>query len=161
MWFSIRNPEAFEEQVQRMYIESHMRSSLISIIILVMLFQSEALAGSRAFFEIGFRGRKETQIIKLRDQNKIEEARAFLRSKSSAGVMGEIIKYRASYNPSWSYHLKPSSIKFFELAIEVCDASPKYIEKHLNKVGSDFLPGKIWCPWSSYLRKEIRGRRRF
>ncbi|NMC61970.1 MAG: calmodulin [SAR324 cluster bacterium] len=109
---------------------------------------------------MGFRGQRDTHIIKLRDHNKIEEARALLRSKSSAGVMGEILKSRASYNPRWSYHLKPSSIKFFELAIEVCDASPKYIEKHLNKVGSDFLPGKIWCPWSSYVRKEIRRQRR-
>jgi len=31
----------------------------------------------------------------------------------------------------------------------------RYIEGHLDDVGSGFLPGNRWCPWSSTLIEEI------
>ena len=61
----------------------------------------------------------------------------------------------APYNPRWSYHLDPASISFFQCAIEVCDASPQYVEEHLSEVGGAFLPGSTWCPWSSRVAEEV------
>ena len=69
--------------------------------------------------------------------------------------MGIIVKEQAGYNPAWSYHLDSETIQFFELAIEVCDASIRYVEEHLDEVGGSFLPNNQWCPWSSELTREI------
>lgn len=69
--------------------------------------------------------------------------------------MGIVVASKAPYNPAWSYHLRPDSISFFEMAIEVCDANMRYVEEHLDEVGGAFLPGGGWCPWSSKLVREI------
>jgi hypothetical protein len=69
--------------------------------------------------------------------------------------MGRIVKRPADYNPGWSFHINPDTISFFDFAIEVCDASPSYVEDHLDEACGAFLPGCYWCPWSSRLKEEI------
>jgi hypothetical protein len=97
-------------------------------------------------------------IIKLDDPDKIRTARAILAGKEQATVhvMGTIISKKATYNRDWSFYVAPYSISFFEYAMEVCDASISGTEEHLSEVGGAFLPGNIWCPWSSLLMKELR-----
>jgi len=99
-------------------------------------------------------------IFKLEDAAKIDEARSILANPSATKVhvLGTIVTSPAPYNPAWSFHLVPHSISFFELAAEVCDANVTYVEKHLADVGSDFLPGNAWCPWSSRLNAEVSAR---
>jgi hypothetical protein len=70
-------------------------------------------------------------------------------------VSGYVLPHKASYNPDWDFELKPDSIEFFEFSTEVCDASIAYVNDHLTTVGTDFLPGNHWCPWSSELVREI------
>ncbi|MFN2388618.1 MAG: hypothetical protein ABR575_03290 [Actinomycetota bacterium] len=48
------------------------------------------------------------------------------------------------YNPAWSYTVGPSSIFVGEVFVEVCDASPEYVEENRR----EWL-GEQWCPWSS------------
>jgi len=101
-----------------------------------------------------------TFIFKLTDPEKIQEARDILagkpRTQWKIHVMGTIVKTSADYNQLWSYHLDPATIQFFEAAIEVCDASIRYVEEHLKEVGGALLPGNIWCPWGSRLVEEVR-----
>ena len=52
--------------------------------------------------------------------------------------MGIILKERVKYNPAWSYHLDPTTIEFFDMAMEVCDSNMRYVEEHLHEVGGDF-----------------------
>jgi hypothetical protein len=96
-------------------------------------------------------------VIELRDPDKIAHARRILRGEeqSRIHVQGTVVKESATYNPGWSFHLDPGSIDFFELAIEVCDASMQYVEEHLDEVGESTLPGSHWCPWSSRLVAEV------
>ncbi|WP_052441232.1 BP74-related protein [Streptacidiphilus anmyonensis] len=70
-------------------------------------------------------------------------------------LIARILKRTALYNPRWSYHTSPDSTHFFDQATEVCDATVPYVEEHLDEVGSAFLPGLIWCDWSSRLVREI------
>jgi hypothetical protein len=70
-------------------------------------------------------------------------------------IMGTVVKRSTRWNSPWSFHLAPKSIQFFEVAIEVCDASIQYVEDHLDEVGGAFLPGSVWCPWGSRLIAEI------
>jgi hypothetical protein len=114
-------------------------------------------AAEAAYFEVGFPPEDLTFTILLTDTARIEEARDILRGDlgDRVSVMGSIVKAPAFYNPRWSYHLDPASIEFFENAIEVCDAHPRYVAEHLDEVCGAFLPGCVWCPWSSVLVAEV------
>lgn len=96
-------------------------------------------------------------VFKLLDQDRIGEARSILAGRNGGrrSVMGTIVKRRAPYNPQWSFHLEPSTISFFENAVEVCDANMTYIEEHLEEIGGSALPRSHWCPWQSILTEEL------
>ncbi|MFF7229278.1 calmodulin-binding protein [Streptomyces sioyaensis] len=96
-------------------------------------------------------------VIKLTDPRKIQHARELLSGATSSEphVIGRIEKRPAPYNVRWSFHLRPETIDFFDFAIEVCDATTPYVEDHLDEAGGPFLPGLIWCPWSSSLVREV------
>ena len=69
--------------------------------------------------------------------------------------MGNIVKGTTPYNPLYDYHLDPDSIRFFENAIEVCDADISLV--YPGEWCSQFLPGPCpWCPWRSTLLEEVR-----
>lgn len=108
-----------------------------------------------AYFTFHYPPRAAIFTILLNDPVKIAKAREIIAKKLSLHVSGIIVKSSASYNSKWSYHLEPSSISFFENAIEVCDSGIEYVEEHLSEVGTDFLPGSRWCPWGSQLLSEV------
>lgn len=109
------------------------------------------------YFEFDYPPAPDTFIFELTDEKLIDHARKILSGaeQEQVHVTGIIVKSPAPYNPKWSYHLDPESIGFFEVAIEVCDASIRYVEEHLDEVGGAFLPGGRWCPWGSRLLREI------
>lgn len=110
-----------------------------------------------AFFAFEYQQCEQPFIFKLTNPQRIEQARDILSGKNSdvKCVMGKIIKQAVDYNPAWSFHLDPDSIRFFGVAVEFCDASIQYVEDHLEEVGRSFLPSDRWCPHSSRLVKEI------
>ena len=97
--------------------------------------------------------------IKLVEPDKILHARRILRGLEATrtSVQGIIVKEQAPYNTDWSYHVEPKTIDFFEVAMEVCDATIQYVEDNLEDVGGAFLPGNHWCPWTSKLVREVEG----
>jgi hypothetical protein len=97
-------------------------------------------------------------IFELTDQKKIDHALKVLsgEERDRIHVMGRIVKRPQPYNPGWSYHLDPNTIEFFQVAIEVCDATMTYTEDHLDEAGGAFLPGSHWCPWGSEIAREVK-----
>jgi hypothetical protein len=114
-------------------------------------------AGAAALFEFKGSDANDRFVIKLTEQNKIQHARDLLSgaTQDMKSIMGTVVKQTADYNPDWSYHLEPTSITFFDMAIEVCDATMRYVEEHLDEVGGSFLPNNQWCPWGSELTRGI------
>jgi len=94
-------------------------------------------------------------VIKLTDPEKIREAREIIDSGERKIVIGRIETRRAAYNPRWNFHYQPDTVGFTDAAIEVCDATIPYVEEHLDEVGGAFLPGRVWCPWSGRLTREV------
>lgn len=96
-------------------------------------------------------------VIQLTQTEQIDHARKILRGEVTdlIHVQGTIVKSPAPYNPGWNYHLDPETIDFFEYAVEVCDASIRYVEEHLDEIGGSTLPGSHWCPWQSELVDEV------
>jgi hypothetical protein len=113
-----------------------------------------------AYFTFRHRGadrKAKVFVFMLTEEAKIAEARDILAGKilDRVHVQGTVIGEKASYNPDWSFHLRPDSITFFENQIEVCDANTSYVEEHPDEVGGSFLPRSHWCPWSSELESEV------
>ncbi|MEY9895732.1 hypothetical protein ABIA31_009422 [Catenulispora sp. MAP5-51] len=115
-----------------------------------------ASADEPAYFEVTDITR-ETYIVKLVEPAEIEHARELVAGETTdrPHLIGRIVKRTAPYSPRWSYHLQPESVHFFDNAIEVCDATIPYVEEHLDEAGGAFLPGLVWCDWSSRLVREV------
>ncbi len=99
----------------------------------------------------------EQFVVKLTRPGDIEHARELVSGETTdrPHVLTRIVRRTAPYNPRWSYHSNPDNTQFFDHAIEVCDATIPYVEDHLDEAGGAFLPGLVWCDWSSRLIREI------
>ncbi|POX61215.1 calmodulin-binding protein [Streptomyces sp. Ru62] len=99
----------------------------------------------------------ERAIVRIDDPARIRHARDLLSGVTDERphVIGRIVKRQAPYNPRWSFHYDPGTVDFFDVAIEVCDATLPYVEDHLDEAGGAFLPGLHWCPWTSRLTREV------
>ena len=119
-----------------------------------------ASAQSAAFFRMDGPPHPETFVVKVKNPDKIAHIRRILSGEETEAVhvMGRVRASAKRWNRPWNYILAPRSVQFFELAIEVCDASIDYVEEHLDEVGTDFLPGRVWCPWGSRFLEEIEPR---
>jgi len=96
-------------------------------------------------------------VVKITNPSVIQQARALLSipEPERPHVRGIVVKAPSYFNAPWSFHLDPVSIGFFEISVEVCDASTSEVDGHLTQVGEAFLPDNVWCPWSSRLLAEI------
>ena len=108
-----------------------------------------------AYFKVGD-GQSPDFVLKLTDPEKVNQARRQVQgAEPSLHVTGIIVKETACWNPNYSYRYDPATVDFFELSMEVCDASFRYVQENLADAGGAFLPGLRFCPWSSYLIEEI------
>ena len=96
-------------------------------------------------------------IFKVSSEETIFDARKILTDVTDRrrSVSGKIVTTPAPYNPDWNFHINPETVGFFEYQIEVCDANPVHVEKHLDEVGGSYLPNSFWCPWQSHLLAEV------
>lgn len=104
--------------------------------------------------------------IKLTDQEKIDHAREIIQYNGSfpdggidyeSNVLGKVIKEPADYNLGWSFHLEPSTIDFWDLAIMQCQWPPIVIENNLPDnicTGTILGPDCILC-WGTPFEEVI------
>jgi len=105
-----------------------------------------------AFFTLGFDRSGDTFVIWVREMKPIRQLREDLgRPQPDRRIVSGIVSRAKNYNPSWSFTMGPSSIVLGDAFIEVCDASPTYVENHRRT-----WMGERWCPWSSYVFDEGR-----
>lgn len=130
---------------------------LASVVLLGAAGAVPAQAAGEAYFEFTDTDGRSRFVMQLTDPGSIRHARDLLAGATDERphVHGRIVKRSVAYNARWSYHLQPETINFFDVAIEVCDASMTYVEDHLDEAGGAFLPGGHWCPWSSRLTREL------
>jgi hypothetical protein len=130
--------------------------AMLALIAPALPAQAQQEAAAEAYFEFtDVTG--STAVFKLTDPVKIQHARDLVNGTTTdrAQVIGTITKSTAPYNPQWSFHYVPETVDFFDLAVEVCDATIPYVEEHLDEAGGAFLPDLRWCPWSSRLVREV------
>lgn len=81
----------------------------------------------------------------------IRQLQALEAGESSANIPNGRLRRgpgRGDHNAPWSWHLDPRAVQMAEVAIEVCDGRPSFVEAELDRWIEDV--GR-YCPWSAEL----------
>ncbi len=124
-------------------------------ILLLSLFavcsSSDPLPPSAAVFQINVGG--ESFRLRLDDPQAIAHAEKLMAARRIGVIMGELAAGDGGFNGPYSWHLIPASFQTPDVAIEVCDGVPSYVEEHLQewleKIGT-------YCPWSARISARLR-----
>jgi len=82
----------------------------------------------------------ERFVLRLTDPETIAMAEANLRGANTRFPLGTVRRGDGGFNQPWSWHLDPDDTTFVELAIEICDGRPSYLEAHVDEY-------PVYCPW--------------
>jgi hypothetical protein len=89
----------------------------------------------------------ETFVIRVTDPRTILLARARLTGGNSRFPAGPLRPGSGTFNAPWTWHLDPDATRMVEVAIEVCDGRPSYVERNQ----ADF---PTYCPWGARIVAE-------
>lgn len=84
----------------------------------------------------------ERFVLRSTDPDTILQLRAVQRGERSGFPIGPLRRGDGGFNAPWSWHLDPAETRVAEVAIEVCDGRPTYVEANL----ADF---PSYCPWGA------------
>lgn len=105
-----------------------------------------------AYFTLGFDQSTDSFTIWVRERKPIRQLRADLnKAQDERRIVSGIVSGPGNYNPDWSFSMGPGSIVLGDVFVEVCDASPRYVEDHRRQ-----WMGERWCPWSGFVASEGR-----
>ena len=76
----------------------------------------------------------DPETIRLADENR--------QGRNQRFPIGTLRPGDGGFNAPWTWHLEPSSVRFVEAAIEVCDGRPSYVEGHQSEFPT-------YCPWGA------------
>jgi sterol desaturase/sphingolipid hydroxylase (fatty acid hydroxylase superfamily) len=85
---------------------------------------------------------RETFVLRATDPETIRLAQESFNGRHTPFPIGPLRRGDGGFNAPWSWHFDPDRVRMAEIAIEVCDGQPSYVEQHVE----DFLGG--YCPWS-------------
>jgi hypothetical protein len=84
----------------------------------------------------------ERFVVRTSDPETIRLAEENLAGRNGTFPMGSVKAGNGGFNAPWTWHLDPSSLQFVEVAIEVCDGRPSYVEAHQSEYAR-------YCPWGA------------
>jgi hypothetical protein len=102
-----------------------------------------------AFAEFGVRVGSESFVVRVADAGEIARFREALAGNRVGFPLGRLQRGDGGFNAPWSWHLDPADTRLVEVAIEVCDGAPSYVEAHQG----DF---PTYCPWGARIVSERR-----
>jgi sterol desaturase/sphingolipid hydroxylase (fatty acid hydroxylase superfamily) len=86
---------------------------------------------------------RETFVLRASDPETIRLATENFRGRNAMFPIGPLRPGGGGFNQPWSWHFDPDRVRMAEIAIEVCDGRPSYVQENLP----DFLAG--YCPWGA------------
>jgi hypothetical protein len=108
-----------------------------------------ALAGcsndiaDRAYTDFVVAVEDETFVIRAQDPETMHLGLDVLNGRAQRFPIGPLVSGDGGFNAPWSWHIDPARMHLTEVAIEVCDGRPSYIEAHV-----DDYTRTGYCPWS-------------
>lgn len=133
---------------------------LLSLLIIAACGQKEQKASvpepAHRDFEVVVAG-EECFILRLIDPVRIAEARQLLRDTASGSFpVGELRRGDGGFNVCgqhrWQWHIDPASVQFAEMAVELCDGRPSFVQERLD-YWIDTV--RTYCPWSARIVREL------
>lgn len=82
----------------------------------------------------------EQFVVRISDPATIQLAEDNRLGRNQRFPLGTLRSGNGSFNAPWTWHLDPGSVRFVEVAIELCDGRPSYVETHQ----ADY---PTYCPW--------------
>ena len=108
------------------------------------------MEGSRGYFR--FSVADESLRVFMTNPQAIRDAIDNYYGKNRKNIpMGLVVDDRpgkSPYDPQWSWHLDPTTIEMVDMAIELCDGLPSFVEHNL-----DYWLESVrqYCPWSAHV----------
>jgi len=84
----------------------------------------------------------ERFVARVTDPDTIRLAEANLDRQNNRFPIGTLKPGNGGFNTPWTWHLDPDSVRFVEVAIELCDGRPSYVESHQSEYAR-------YCPWGA------------
>ena len=89
----------------------------------------------------------ERFVLRTTNPETIVQMRELLAGRRSGFPIGPLRRGNGGFNTPWSWHLDPEETRVTEIAIEVCDGRPTYVEGHVAEFPS-------YCPWGARVLSE-------
>jgi hypothetical protein len=86
----------------------------------------------------------EEFVIFVTNPDTIRLAVENFQGKNNRFPNGRLVRGNGGFNQPWNWHLLPETVQMVEVAIELCDGRPSYVETHI----SDYVNAGSYCPWS-------------
>jgi len=90
--------------------------------------------------------------VRLEDAATIAQARALIANGQQKNVNGEIARGSGGFNTGYSWHLRPATVAFADVTIELCDGMPSYVEENVDYYVDTV---KQYCPWGVRIVSEV------
>jgi hypothetical protein len=84
----------------------------------------------------------ERFVLRLTDPETIRLAEDNRLGRNSQFPIGPLRTGDGGFNAPWTWHFDPGQTRFAEVAMEVCDGRPSYVEAHKPDYSS-------YCPWGA------------
>lgn len=86
-------------------------------------------------------------VVRTTDPDTIAAFRAVVAGQRTGFPIGPLRAGDGDFNAPWTWHFDEDKVRLTEVAVEVCDGTPSFVETHL----SDF---PTYCPWSAHILSE-------
>lgn len=108
--------------------------------IVVAACTSPTQPGSTADFIVDVDG--ERFVLRLNDAETIQLAEENRQGRNQRFPLGPVRPGDGGFNAPWTWHLDAAATRFVEVAIEVCDGRPSYVERNQGDYAT-------YCPWGA------------
>jgi hypothetical protein len=95
---------------------------------------------SPAEFVVDVAGERFT--LRLTDEETIRLAEGNMAGRNQRFPLGPLRAGHGGFNTPWTWHLDPAQTRFVEVAIELCDGRPSYVEANQPDYPT-------YCPWGA------------
>lgn len=89
----------------------------------------------------------EQFVLRSTNPDTIAQLRDVLAGKRTGFPIGPLRAGDGGYNSPWTWHFDEDKVEVAEVAIEVCDGTPSFVETHLSSFPT-------YCPWSARIVSE-------
>jgi hypothetical protein len=84
----------------------------------------------------------ERFVLRLTDADTIRAAEDNRLGRNSKFPLGPLRAGNGGFNAPWTWHFDPAETRFVDVAMELCDGRPSYVEQHKPDYPS-------YCPWGA------------